>query len=51
MVEIPSDQDSWLGEVDHETVYDNAGLETGEDDDDDEADQSRAASVRDRLGL
>jgi hypothetical protein len=31
MVEIPSDQDSWLGDVDAEDVYDEAGLDTGDD--------------------
>jgi len=29
MAEIPSDQDGWIGDIDHDAVYEEAGLETG----------------------
>lgn len=48
MVEIPSEQDSWLGDVDHEEVYDAAGLETDRSDVD--GGRSRAARILNALG-
>jgi hypothetical protein len=50
VVEIPSDQDSWLGEVDHAAAYEDAGLET-EESDGDGTEQSASSGLLERLDL
>lgn len=48
MIEIPSDQDGWVSDVDHKDVYESAGLDTGGENENESA-RSLARRLLDKL--